>query len=81
MGKAQRAAVHSAGVIINAIIDQIDQGRRIKGADESGPPVLSTTSVEDRLLHKVMDKGHPTHTLKRVFGLELERLTFLHCSN
>lgn len=43
MGKAQRATGHSAAVIINAIIDQIGQGRRMKGGDEFGPPVYQLT--------------------------------------
>ncbi len=39
MGRAQRATGHSAALIINAIIDQIGQGRRMKGGDEFGLPV------------------------------------------
>ena len=39
MGKAQRATGHSAGVIINAIIDQIGLNSRMKGRDEFGHPV------------------------------------------
>lgn len=38
-GEAQRATAHSAAVIINAIIDQIDQEWRMKGGDEFGPSV------------------------------------------
>ncbi|CAB1456753.1 unnamed protein product [Pleuronectes platessa] len=36
VGKAQRATGHSAALIINAIIDQIGQGTRMKGGDEFG---------------------------------------------
>lgn len=43
VGKAQRVTGHSAAVIINAIIDQIGQGRRMKGGDEFGPPVYQLT--------------------------------------
>lgn len=43
VGRAQRATGHSAAVIINAIIDQIGQGRRMKGDDEFGPPVYKLT--------------------------------------
>lgn len=43
VGRAQRATGHSAAVIINAAIDQIGRGRRMKGGDESGPPVDQLT--------------------------------------
>lgn len=47
VGKAQRATGHFAAVIINAIIDQIGQGRRMKGGDEFGPPVYQLTGGQD----------------------------------
>lgn len=43
VGRALRATGHSAAVIINAIIDQIGQGRRMKGGDEFGPSVYQLT--------------------------------------
>lgn len=43
VGRARRATGHSAAVIINAIIDQIGQGRRMKGGDEFGAPVYQPT--------------------------------------
>ena len=43
VGKAQRATGHSAAVIINAIIDQIGQGRRMKGVMNLGRPVYQLT--------------------------------------